>query len=98
VLDASFRGRAERLALADLARRLGVQFRFVECTAPLAVCRERLAKRARGASISDGRAEIFDAFVAAFEPITELPAGAHLRLDTSRPEEVVSAELRAQFT
>ena len=59
---------------------------------------QRLQERARTASISDGRAEIFDAFVAAFEPVTGLPAAVHLEIDTSRPLDAVRDELRAQFT
>lgn len=98
IVDASFRAQADRSALLQLAERLGVELRFIECTAPLALCRQRLQERARAASISDGRTEIFDAFVAAYEPVTGLPAGVHVRIDTSRPRDAVRADLRAQFT
>jgi predicted kinase len=98
VVDASFRARADRLALLQLAERLGVALRFIECAVPLAVSRQRLQERARAASVSDGRSEILDAFVAAYEPVTELPAAVHVRIETSRPLDAVRAELRAQFT
>ena len=35
--------------------------------------------------MSDGRSEVFDAFRARFEPVTELPAGEHVVVDTTRP-------------
>ncbi len=85
LLDASFRSRVERQQAKALAEGLGVPFRFVECLAPDAVCRERLAERARRAQVSDGRLEIFDDFVARWEPVEELDVAEHVRLDTTRP-------------
>jgi uncharacterized protein len=85
VIDASFRARSERAAALELARRHGVPFRFIECTASAELCKQRLSERARGPSVSDGRLEIFDAFAASFEPVDELPPESHLRLDTARP-------------
>lgn len=87
VVDASFRSRSMRQGVRDLARRFGVPFRFVECRADAALCRERLERRAREGSVSDGRLEIFDAFVAKFEAVDELPAEQHTVLDTARPTE-----------
>ena len=60
-----------------------VPFRFVECTAPLAVCRERLRQRDRTTAVSDGRTEVLDAFAARFEQVTELSPPEHLAIDTS---------------
>jgi len=85
VVEASFREAEQRRALADLARRHATSFRLIECTAPPEVSRERLRRRAAGPSVSDGRAEVFDAFVASYEPVRELPAQAHLQLATDRP-------------
>jgi uncharacterized protein len=90
VLDASFRTRALRAAARDTARAAGFGFRFVECTAPASVCRARLLERARGPSVSDARAELFDEFVRNFEPVTELPAAEHCILDTASPMTVAS--------
>jgi hypothetical protein len=56
----------------------------VECAADAAVCRARLAERARSRGVSDGRAEIFDAFTASFEAVTELAPDEHLVVDTTR--------------
>ena len=85
VVDASFRSRALRERARAAAERRGVAFRFVECRADHEVCRARLRERARSRSVSDGRVEIFDAFVAKWEPVEELPPHDHLVLDTTRP-------------
>jgi predicted kinase len=87
VLDASFRARAHRVAARELAARCGAQFMLVECHVERATARERLVQRATRKHVSDGRAEILDAFIASFEPIDELAEGEHLRLDTSQPIE-----------
>lgn len=97
VLDASFRAASHRMAALDLARRYGVTFRFIECAAPAAVCKERLSRRAQAASVSDGRIEIWDAFAASFEPVAELPQQVHLRVDTGRPLPAAMDEIAAQL-
>jgi hypothetical protein len=83
VVDASFRTAAARSAARELAIRHAAPFRFVECTAPPAICRERVRQRDRTSSASDGRAEVLDAFAARFEPVAELPPTEHLRIDTT---------------
>jgi len=97
VIDASFRSRADREAVRALAEQAGARFYFIECHAPLEVCRARLAKRARGPSISDGREEILEAFVSRFEPVDELPPAEHIRIDTTGPFEANLARLRASI-
>ncbi len=84
IVEASFRSRALRARARALAVDRGVPFRLVECRAAAEVCRERLRARARGASVSDGRLEIFDDFVARWEPIDELPPDEHLVIDTAQ--------------
>ena len=84
VVDASFRTAAERARIRALAHEHKVRFQFVECRAPADVCKARLVERAKGANVSDGRLEIFDAFVASFEAVTELDATEHVVLDTTR--------------
>ena len=86
VIDASFRTRAMRAQARALAERHGVGFRLVECQAPIDVCRGRLRTRADQVTVSDGRLEIFDAFLSRWEPIEELSAEEHLPLDTTRTE------------
>jgi uncharacterized protein len=82
IVDASFRSRDDRDAARQLARSLGAAFFFIECRVSDELARERLAARARGPSISDGRLEIFDEFVARYEPVSELPAQEHCRIDS----------------
>jgi hypothetical protein len=98
VVDASFRSRAARSRVADLAAERGVPFSFVECQAPLDVCRERLEARAqRTDAVSDGRVEILDDFVARWEPVDEVPAVQHVVLDTARPLLATRETLRTCF-
>lgn len=85
IVEASFRSRALRARARELAARHGVPFRLVECRASPEICRQRLRKRAHEASVSDGRLEIFDDFVARWEPIDELPAPEHIVIDTAGP-------------
>jgi hypothetical protein len=47
------------------------------------VCRERLGRRALEAGVSDARADLFDDFVARWEPVDELTESEHVMLDTS---------------
>jgi uncharacterized protein len=83
VLDASFRRRADREAARRLSSSTDAAFAFIECRVPEQVARARLAERARGPSVSDGRLEIYEAFSATYEPVTELAPGEFLALDTS---------------
>lgn len=95
VIDASFRGKATRQAARELARRFDVPFLLIECAVGLDTVRARLAERARASSVSDGRLEVLDAFVASWEPIDELPAAEHLRVDTTRSIAETMASIRA---
>lgn len=85
VLDASFRTAEMRRAARDLAREHGVPFLMVECRASEATEKARLTERAKDRGVSDGRLEVFDAFAARGEPMTELGPGEHLVVDTERP-------------
>jgi len=96
VLDASFRSKAMRAAARALADSFGVPFRFVECRADAATCRARLVARANTAAVSDGRLEIFDDFVARFEPPTELPENERTVLDTTGSADESMATLRSR--
>lgn len=85
ILDASFRTRALRARAQRLAESLGVPFLFLECRAPVDVCRERLQARDFSRTASDGRVAIFDALADTFEPPSELPAHQLMELHTTRP-------------
>jgi len=95
ILDASFAQNSQRLAAAALAARLGASFTFVECHAPEAVIRARLAERAKQPALSDGRLEVFEAFRARYEPVRDLHAQQQLRLDTSAPINAEDPQLAA---
>lgn len=86
VLDAAFPRRSLRDAARALAARRGARFRLVECRADDAAVGERLAARAAREGVPAGRwLALRDAFDAELEAVNELPAGEHLRLDTSAP-------------
>jgi predicted kinase len=87
VLDASFRTRGHREISRQMARDLGARFFFVECRAPAEVCRERLGRRTSDVGASDAREDMFDDFVAKWEPVEELAESEHVILDTSEPIE-----------
>lgn len=85
IVDASFRSRELRDRAKRAAEREGVEFRFVDCRAPENVCRERLRTRDMRSSVSDGRLEIFDAFMAKWEPPSEVDTDELVVVDTSMP-------------
>jgi predicted kinase len=93
IVDASFRAAAQRAAACQLAQDCAVPFQFIECHTDPAISRARLAERERGQSISDGRLAIFEEFMARYEPVRELPAAVHVRVDTSEPLEHTLARL-----
>ena len=95
IIDASFRESSARSAALELARRCGVRFVFIECYADPETIKARLAARAQAPAISDGRAEIFDAFAASYEPVVELPPRAYQRIDTGRSPEDIETILRS---
>lgn len=83
VLDATFASRQSRAMVRAMAHALSVPFCFVECRAPHDVARARLRERARGVSVSDGRLEIFEEFLARYEAVTELDSAEHFVADTT---------------
>jgi predicted kinase len=91
VLDACFDSRAERARARALATAAGAPFVFVECRAPESVCRERL--RRREVAGEPGWLELFEALLARWEPVDELPADVHRVIDTSGPPERLDAAL-----
>ena len=97
VLDASFRSRAQRERARALALRTGAVPIFFECRCARNAAMERLARRAREPSVSDGRAEIYDEFAACFEPADELSDREHLVLDTEQPLERTVEAARARL-
>jgi hypothetical protein len=94
ILDASFSRRAPRRRAFALAKRLGAEPVLIECVAPDALALARLDAREReGASLSDGRAELYAQQKAAFEAISEIAARRHFRVNTDRPVDSIVTEL-----
>lgn len=85
IIDASYKRRAERLRAAEKAKELGADFFVVECVCPEGIVKGRLdARQMENADPSDGRWEIFLVQKADLDPVTEVPAAAHIVIDTAR--------------
>lgn len=97
IVDASFRSRAHRDGVRDLARQHGVPFAFVECTAPQSLRAARLRAREGRTTVSDGRLDIDEDFRASWEPAREIPADEHIVLNTAAPVDGNVATLRASL-
>jgi predicted kinase len=93
VVDGCFASRAERARARRLAAESGARFAFAECRAPEAVCRDRL--RGREAAGEPGWLELFQALLARWEPVDELPGDAHHVVDSAGPEPRLDAVLDA---
>ncbi len=101
VLDATFSRRQGRQEALAIGRELGVEVWVVECVAPDQVVRARLVQRAETGEVtaSDGRLEVYDAQKASWEPMDDVPARRHIRLDTSGTrEESLQGLLLALFS
>lgn len=80
VADASFSRRWQRALALETASKCGARCVFILVDAPVSTLRERLIEREmKGVSVSDGRLEILDEWLARFEPPDELPPGAMVK-------------------
>lgn len=95
ILDGSYKRALERARVRQLAKEHGARVVFVYCECPPEVTRQRLGIRLTDPeAISDGRVELFEAQAHDFDPF--MPEDRPLlRLDTTRPQEVVLEELRS---
>ncbi|MBM2826439.1 MAG: hypothetical protein HW403_503, partial [Dehalococcoidia bacterium] len=85
VMDATFRHPEDRIKAVALSEEAGAQFWAVECVCDEAVVRERLERRVEeDASVSDGRWEIYLWEKEIAVPLSDVPQGRHLVVDTSR--------------
>jgi aminoglycoside phosphotransferase family enzyme/predicted kinase len=76
VLDASFIRAEERLKARQVAEEAGADFFIIK---------ERLERRLKGKTVSDGRWEIYQPQKEAFEPVKEASPSKRAIIDTSRP-------------
>jgi len=85
ILDASFIKAKERLKAKELAEKWGADFFIVECSLDEKTIKQRLARRLKEVSTSDGRWEIYQPQKRAFDPVVEVPPQNHVIIDTSKP-------------
>ncbi|MDH3202214.1 MAG: AAA family ATPase [Myxococcales bacterium] len=99
VVDASFRTRAMRQSIREVASQRGIPFSFVECVSPREARLARLKKRElAGLHESDARSELLDEFAKKFEPVVELPGAEHELLDTARPPAETQQRIEQLFS
>jgi hypothetical protein len=88
IIDASHKKHAQRAKAFDAAGKVHADFYVVECVCAEEIIKQRLEVRASDSKEpSDGRWEIFHAQKDNFEPITELPEGHHIAVNTAAPPE-----------
>ena len=97
VLDATFANRAMRARAGALAEEKRLPFLFVEARADEATLRRRLRLRGARPSVSDAEEALLEAFIARFEPATELAREHHLVVDTTRPLDRLVDAVRARL-
>jgi aminoglycoside phosphotransferase family enzyme/predicted kinase len=96
ILDATFKTSADRQLALALAARRGVPVLFIECVVSEEEAIRRLKQRASmEGEVSDATPRVYKKQRAEFEPIRELPARNHLRLDTTLRREQLAAEIEA---
>lgn len=87
ILDATFIKREGRLKAEHLAETAGADFGIIEVTLPENVIKERLDRRIKTGSVSDGRWEIYTPQKKEFEPVDEIPEEQHITVDMTLPLE-----------
>ena len=87
VLDATFSKKEYRKEAANLEKELNLPFFIVECICPEHVIRNRLDKRIKGKSVSDGRWEIYLDQKKDFEPIGS-DEREHIVIDTTKKNDL----------
>ncbi len=85
ILDATYGSRHKRIEVIRMAQDMGSNVIFVECVSSEPTLKERLRKRDTTAGISDARLYHFDKFKTRFEPLDEIHAVMHIRVDTEKP-------------
>ena len=94
ILDATFKASADRQLALALAARHGVPVIFVECVVSEDEALRRLRERtSKAGEVSDATPKIYQRQRAEFEPMGEIPARNHLRLDTTGQGERLVAEI-----
>ena len=97
IIDASFRTKHSREAAKKLAERMSASFQFIECNVSRDTCVKRLEQRAKEQTVSDGRLEILDDFIASWEAVDELSSDEYLNIDNTLPVESNMQTLRERL-
>ncbi len=81
-LDATYSRRRWRAEAVQLASDTDANLVFVECTCDSDIIRKRLAERENFTGLSDARIQHLPEMIKHFEPVNEISADFHIRLDT----------------
>ena len=86
IVDASFLHRAERWEFRQVAAVNGARFAILDCTAPAAELRRRIAARAKaGRDASEATLAVLEQQLATHEPLDRAERRSAIRVDTGRP-------------
>jgi hypothetical protein len=86
IVDATFLRRAERWEFRQVAAVNGARFAILDCTAPAAELRRRIAARAKaGRDASEATLAVLEQQLAAHEPLDRAERRAAVHVDTARP-------------
>ncbi|MCK4724006.1 MAG: AAA family ATPase, partial [Dehalococcoidia bacterium] len=97
ILDASFIKSQERQTAKRLAEEADADFFIVECTLDEAIIRERLDKRMKEGSASDGRWEILEPQKKHFKPVTEASPANHIKVNMASSPDKLAKEVAARI-
>ncbi len=95
IVDTTFRRRVERDKAAQIARDKGADFLFIECTIDESTARARL--RNRRLCLSDAREDLWESFVASYEPPDEISPEKSVKIHGSTPMEDVLNSLKGRI-
>ena len=94
IVDATFRRATERHEFREALGEAADRLVFVECRVPLAILRERAGVRLRDPRrVSDATPALAARQLEEFEPLDEVPAGAHLLVRADRDPYGLAAEV-----
>ena len=86
IVDAAFLHRAERTRFAALAEAAGVPFSILDCSAPLPLLRERVARRqAAGSDASEADLEVLERLAGEAEPLGDCERAKAIAVDPAWP-------------
>ncbi len=87
ILDATYSALSNRNKLRAMADDCGARIIFVECLAGQDDLERRLERRSATPSVSDARLAHFGILKSRFEPLAEIPASQHIKVETTKPED-----------